>query len=366
MIGVYLTIKPSSHAMLLAPPAPPQRQQVLGPEVQAGEETVAELKRRLSELARDKAELERKFEGEQEFISGTLLRRIREAEAEKAKLLREKASLENSLEAEQEYISNRLSKQLEALELEKNGMMADKLELRRQVKELGGAVDRLARDKVDLELQFEREEEQLVNRLQRQLQAVTQAYCALEARLEAAGVAPPDAPSPALDATIEYVYGRSPSRLGSGRLAGALSDRDRSRSSSRAESSLPPGTPTAAPPPPSPSPSTARPASRAGQAPPSRQRARAAPRSSAKRAPAPARRLGPCRSDSEKKVGGGLMPPGAAPTRFLIVIEELPQSVYLLSNTSLINPRFWKERQSSVCGAQAVPLFCCCSARSLV
>lgn len=216
-----------------------QRQQVLGPEVKAEEESVAELKARLTSLMRDKEDLEHRFVTEQEYITNSLQRRIREAEAEKAKLLRDKASLENTLEAEQEYISNRLSKQLEALELEKNGMMADKLELRRQVGELGAAVDRLARDKVDLEVQFEREEEQLVNRLQRQLQAVTQAYCALEARLEAMGVSPRDARTPALDATIEWVYGRSPSRLGSG-----LSDRDRSRSSSRGGSMIS-GTPRA-------------------------------------------------------------------------------------------------------------------------
>lgn len=139
-----------------------------------------------------------------DYVANTLLRKIREVEAEKLKLQRDKANLENTLEAEQEYISNRLSKQvceawllnrrvpwacgspvrslcslpavcmparhwlatvpilcpphrallqLEQLAMEKNTMMTEKLELRRQVNELAASVDKLNREKVALEAQ---------------------------------------------------------------------------------------------------------------------------------------------------------------------------------------------------------------------
>lgn len=65
-------------------------------------------------------------------------------------------------------------------------------------------MDRLAKEKVELESQFEMEEEQIVNRLQRQLQAVTSAYRALEARAEACGMSPRDGgPATHIDSTTE-------------------------------------------------------------------------------------------------------------------------------------------------------------------
>ncbi len=56
---------------------------------------------------------------------------------------------------------------------------------------------------VELESQFEMEEEQMVNRLQRQLQHVTSAYRALEARAEAAGMSPRADAGPHIDTTTE-------------------------------------------------------------------------------------------------------------------------------------------------------------------
>lgn len=49
-------------------------------------------------------------------------------------------------------------------------------------------MDKLNRDKVNLENQMEMEEENIVNRLQRQLEAVLSNYKALEAKLEAKGL----------------------------------------------------------------------------------------------------------------------------------------------------------------------------------
>ncbi len=56
---------------------------------------------------------------------------------------------------------------------------------------------------VELESQFEAEEEQITNRLQRQLQHVTTAYRALEARAEAAGISPRADAGPHIDTTTE-------------------------------------------------------------------------------------------------------------------------------------------------------------------
>lgn len=47
-----------------------------------------------------------------EYITNSLLKRLRELESEKLKLQHEKAALENTLEAEQEYISRKLCKQV--------------------------------------------------------------------------------------------------------------------------------------------------------------------------------------------------------------------------------------------------------------
>jgi coiled-coil domain-containing protein 6 len=56
------------------------------------------------------------------------------------------------------------------------------------VGDLAAAVDKLNRDKVALEATLEAEEECLVNRLSRQLEAMAGAYRTLEARLEARGI----------------------------------------------------------------------------------------------------------------------------------------------------------------------------------
>lgn len=153
-------------------------------------------------------------------------RRSREAEGAASRAARDKAALENSLEAEAECMTNRLSRQLGALEDEAASLRGERAELRRSLAALGGEVERLRRDRVALESLVEQEEESVVNRLQRQLQAVTAAYHALESRLESAGLAP-DPGTPRLDATIDWVYGRSPSR---DRALGAR-PRSRSRSS---------------------------------------------------------------------------------------------------------------------------------------
>lgn len=61
-----------------------------------------------------------------------------------------------------------------------------------QIEGLWGSVDRLKRDKFSLEQQMEMEEENIVNRLQRQLDYVQHQYRTLERRMEANGLSPKD------------------------------------------------------------------------------------------------------------------------------------------------------------------------------
>lgn len=169
------------------------------------------LQRRLTQLSKEKAAVEAKLQGEQEGAA-SLQRRLAELAEERGRLVAEKASLENTLEAEQEFISLKLTKQVEKLAAEKAHLAKEKAELARQVGDLSGAVARTRREKVELENTLEAEEEAATNRLQRQLEQVTLAYRALEAKLESLGVSPHADGAPVIDPTTEWVYGRSPSR----------------------------------------------------------------------------------------------------------------------------------------------------------
>lgn len=118
---------------------------------------------------------------------------------------------------------NRLTKQVEKLASEKCGLQREKAELQRQVGDLSAHVQRNRQEKVELENALEQEEEAVVNRLQRQLQQVTTAYRALEARMEACGMSPREGMAVPIDATTEWVYGRSSSRLTGSRRERSLS-----------------------------------------------------------------------------------------------------------------------------------------------
>jgi len=220
----------------------------LAKQVEAEEDfLVNTLQRRLAKLNKEKAAVEAKLQGEQDSAA-TLQRRLAELSEEKKRLVTERAQLENTLEAEQEHISLKLTKQIEKLAAEKANLAREKADLARQVGDLSGAVARTRREKVALENTLEAEEEAATNRLQRQLEQVTSAYRALEARLEAHGVAAHAEGAPIIDPTIEWVYsGRSPSRASDRLLTNARRERSLSVSSSssmRDAASLPGGRPS--------------------------------------------------------------------------------------------------------------------------
>lgn len=181
-------------------------------EVEAEEDfLVNTLYRRLSQVQKEKTDVEAKLLSEHD-TAAMLQRRLNALAEERQRLVREKADLENTLEAEQEYISLKLTKQAEKLAAEKAALARERSELQRQVADLSAAVEQSRKEKAALEAALEAEEEAVVNRLQRQLQQVTTAYRALEARMESAGMSPRADGAPAIDGMVDWCYGRSPSR----------------------------------------------------------------------------------------------------------------------------------------------------------
>ncbi|KAK9844285.1 hypothetical protein WJX74_000437 [Apatococcus lobatus] len=222
------------------------------------------LMKRLEQLKREKQNLANEVEREEEYLTNSLQKRLQklneekcsleqqleqdnkklaELSNEKKKLHHEKIDLENQLEAEAEYIVNKLQKRVTKLAEEKAALQQEKSTMQRQVVDLSSAVDRLSCEKVDLERQFEMEEEGIVNGLQRKLEQVTQAYRALEERVEAHGLSMKTLqPLPSLDLDTELVYGRSPRQrdlqVDERRLSGSRRERSLSNSSSTSSQRL--------------------------------------------------------------------------------------------------------------------------------
>ena len=113
--------------------------------------------------------------------------RQEELESERARLVKEKVDLERALETEQEAIVNKLTKQTSGLRAEKESLRHEREELRRQVESLLSDKIRLHREKVQLENTLEQEEENIVNRLQTQMLELYQRNQILQRRLEQSG-----------------------------------------------------------------------------------------------------------------------------------------------------------------------------------
>merc|ERR1711981_353572 len=136
------------------------------------------------EVDKEKADLQRQLELEQEYVVNKLEKKLNELNLEKAKLGKYKVDLENQLEQEQEHIVNKLQKKADKFLEEKLQLVSEKTDLQKQVRKLETQVSRLSSDKVVLENQLEVEEENIVNRLQRQLEEVMHKNRVLEKRLE--------------------------------------------------------------------------------------------------------------------------------------------------------------------------------------
>jgi len=166
-----------------------REKQALANEVEQEEEFLTNtLQKRLEKLNKEKVDLENQLEAEQEYIVNKLQKQLEHLTNERKKLTHEKVDLENQLEAEQEYIVNKLQKQVEQLDLEKRKLQLEKIDMQRQVTALDKAVDKLKSEKVNLESAMEMEEENIVNRMQRQLDHVFEKYQLLERCLEAKGI----------------------------------------------------------------------------------------------------------------------------------------------------------------------------------
>ena len=156
-----------------------------------------QLQKRLDRVVREKAELEaqchalrRRQESVREESGLGAPSPLDARDAELRRLTREKVDLERQLEAEQECIVNKLHKQNAGLERERRTLRAECETLRKQVDELSTEKARLGREKVALENTMEAEEEHIVNRLQTQMLELFQRNQALQRRLEAASETP--------------------------------------------------------------------------------------------------------------------------------------------------------------------------------
>lgn len=213
----------------------------LATEVEREEEFLTNtLQKKLEKLTREKIDLENKLEAEQEYIVNKLRKQLEQLTVERSKLHREKIDLENQLEAEQEYIMNKLQKQVEKLASEKRSLQKEKTDLQRQVSDLGASVDKLNKDKVNLENQMEMEEENIVNRLQRQLDTILAQIRVWEQKLEARGLSLRELGMGSIDVSNEtWIYGRSPSKPGGlGRESNSGNFMNKSASGTRRERTI--------------------------------------------------------------------------------------------------------------------------------
>ena len=118
----------------------------------------------------------------------TLQKQLEQLKGEKAKLHSEKIALENHLEAEQEFIMNRLQKQVDKIRSEKMSLAKEKSDLHSHVLELTSSVEKLKKDKVALEQEMEMEEENITNRLQRQVDALLSTLRQVDMKLQGRGM----------------------------------------------------------------------------------------------------------------------------------------------------------------------------------
>jgi len=156
------------------------------------------LQKRLDRVLREKHELEvrmtvfqsneKKRESDRTREEADLARaREEELVRERARLTKEKIEVERLMETEQEAIVNKLTKQTSSLRSEKVGLREEREELRRRVETLLSERRRLRREKVQLENTLEQEEENIVNRLQAQIVELHHRNQILLRRLEQGG-----------------------------------------------------------------------------------------------------------------------------------------------------------------------------------
>lgn len=144
-------------------------------------------------------------EQEEELITNTLLKRLEQ-------LRREKQDLSKEVERQESYLLNTLQKRLDQLAVDKGTLERQLTTLNNEKHELRERLARSFAERAELENVLEAEEEKIVNTLQRQIEGLTTNLKIAESKLESLGVHVRDLGMLPLDNTIDWVYGRSPSR----------------------------------------------------------------------------------------------------------------------------------------------------------
>ena len=174
------------------------------------------LQKRLDRVLREKHELEVQIATMLNAKSGkseTAASSKDALEQERKKLIKEKVDLERALETEQEAILNKLTKQTSNLQTEKETLRAERETLRKQVENLLNEKIKLHAEKVNLENTLEQEEENIVNRLQTQMLELYQRNQILQRRLEHGGSQTPSVVSESeLELSEDEGYGYPGSR----------------------------------------------------------------------------------------------------------------------------------------------------------
>jgi len=159
------------------------------------------------QIRQKQALLVRELEQEEESISNSLMRRIEqmdkvnkervissidrveEREVSKAlqmkldAVMKEKVDLEKQLEAEAEFVGNRLQRQVDILAKDKKSLSKEREKLTKKIDLLNIDAKKLRAEKVQIEHTLETEEENIVNRLQAQIQKLLQHNVLLEKKL---------------------------------------------------------------------------------------------------------------------------------------------------------------------------------------
>ena len=146
-------------------------------EMEKEEELIANaLMRKIETMNAEKNKLLVQIDQEEEHISNALQKKLDE-------VMREKVQLERQLESETEFVGNRLQRQVDQLAREKKTLAKERERLREKIQRLHGEGEKLRREKVAIEHSLETEEENIVNKLQAQIQKLLQQNVLLERKL---------------------------------------------------------------------------------------------------------------------------------------------------------------------------------------
>jgi len=131
--------------------------------------------------------MENSLEAEQELIVHKLGKEMDRLRMQRHQLAKQKAEVEAQVGKDREYLQNELQARVERLGAEKEGLQREKRQLRSQVASLSASVSQLCREKVEMEMSMEMEEEGIVNRMTRQIDFLVRHTRRLEVKLEALG-----------------------------------------------------------------------------------------------------------------------------------------------------------------------------------